>query len=187
MQASVDHREHQRAVDLSFEDAAGRAQQRYREAQQKLPTQATVVLTPNASPLPGLSTYLSGHGHTVLQAEADDLWNNAQNCPELTDPEAVHFVTSLATSTATAKVPVESQHATHVLQNHIAIPLASLAKKLATLAGSKDLGFQVTAPSDGLTINNSERTTQQPLSPGDRLSVGNQDYICIRVDHGPAA
>ena len=187
LQAAVDHREHQRAVDLSFEEAAGRAQQRYREAQQKLPAQATVVLTPNASSLPGLSTYLSGHGHSVLKAEANDLWSNAQNCLELSNPEAVHFITSLATNTATTQAPAESQHATHALQNNIAVPLASLAKKLATLAGSKDLGFQVSAPSDGVTINGTQRTTQQSLSPGDRLSVGDQDYICIRVDHGPTA
>jgi len=185
--AAVDHQDHQRAVDLSFEDAANHARQRYKEAIEKLPAQATVVLTPSAAMLPGFADYLGEDGHTVLEAEAGDLWANAAHCAELQNPAAVHFVTSLATSTAAVEISAAQTHATHVLSNHVAVPLATIAQQLATLAGSVDAGYQVTAQSDGVTINETGRISEQPLAPGDRLTVSGQNYTCIRVDNGKTA
>ena len=149
LSAAVDHQAHQRAVELSFEDAASKAKQRYREALQKLPAQATVVLTPSASMLPGFADYLDQDGHTLLKANAADLWANATHCAELKNPEAVHFITSLATSAAAVEISVDNAHATHALNNNVAVPLAVIAQQLATLAGSEDVGYQVTAQSDG--------------------------------------
>lgn len=187
LSAAIDHQDNQRAVDISFEEASGRAQQRYREAHQKLPAQTTVVLTPAAAMLPGFANYLGGHGHTVISADSDALWNNAQQCPELNNPEAVHFITSLGTQAAAALSPETDSHATHALSNHTAVPLAHLAQSLATLAGSQNTGFKVTATSDGITINDQERTSEEALAPGDRLVIGDQSYICIRVDDGSPA
>jgi len=185
--AAVDHQGHQRAVDLSYEDAADHAQQRYREVRQKLPAQATVVLTPSASMLPGFAEYLGNDGHTILNADADALWANASTSAELLNPPAVHFITSLATSTAAAVTSTANTYATHVLSNHTAVPLADIAQNLATLAGSTDVGYQVTAESEGVTINETDRVSAQPLAPGDRLTVSDKNYICIRVEDGTTA
>ena len=187
LSAAVDHQEHQRAVDLSFEDAANHARQRYREAHQKLPSQATVVLTPSASMLPGFADYLGQEGHSVSSADSGALWSNAANSAELANPQAVHFITSLATSTAAVIPPTAKAHATHALANHTAVPLASIAQQLATLAGSADAGYQVTAESEGVTINEKDRVSAQPLAPGDRLTVSDQSYTCIRVENGTTA
>jgi len=184
LNAAVDHQEHQRAVNLSFEDVANHAQQRYREAANKLPSQATVVLTPSANMLPGFAGYLEREGHSVLNADRDNLWSNATNCAELTNPEAVHFITSLATSTAAVVLSSSNTHATHALSSHTAVPLATIAQQLATLAGSTEVGYQVTAESDGVTINDADRVSAQPLAPGDRLTVGDRSYTCIRVENG---
>lgn len=185
--AAVDHQEHQRAVDLSFEDAANHAKQRYREVLEKLPAQATVVLTPPAGMLPGFADYLSQVGHTVINAEAGDLWANATHCAELQNPAAVHFITSLATSTAAVETSGSQAHATHALSNNVAVPLAAIAQQLANLAGSNDVGYQVTAPSDGVTINEKDSVSEQPLAPGDRLTVSGKNYTCIRVENGKTA
>ena len=184
LSAAVDHQNNQRAVDLSFEEAAGRAQQRYREAHRKLPAQATVVLTPMAAMLPGFATYLTGHGHTVAGVDSNTLWTNAQQCPELIDPPAVHFLSSLTTRTVAANVEESVVYATHALRNNVAMPLAKLAQSIATLAGSDSVGYQVSAASDGITINDKHSTTSAPLSPGDRLKIGDRAFVCIQVRDG---
>ena len=187
LSAAVDHEEHQRAVDLGFQEAAGRAQQRYREAQKKLPAQATVVLTPDAAQLPGFADYLGGHGHTVIAAGKNDLWDNAQRCAELDNPQAVHFIKSLATKVAAVETAADAQHATHALQNHVATPLAAIAQKLANIAGADDVGYRVSAESSGVFINETQTTTDSPLAPGDRLQINDQSFTCIRIDDGPTA
>lgn len=182
LNAGVEHQGSQRAVDLSEEEMSGRAQQRYREANNRLPARASVVLTPIAATLPGFAQYLTGHGHTVQTSTQDALWSNATQSPELTNPAAVHFVQALASTSSEAVAPVRHQHATHALTNNVAIPLNKLAQELATLAGSPRNGFQVTEASAAVLVNGAAEATQSALAAGDRLKVNDTEYLCIRVE-----
>ncbi len=185
--ATVDHQNSQREVSLSFDEISDRAQQRYRSTQDRLPTRSTVVLTPTASALPGFSTYLSAAGHTVINASEDAPLVNALATKALTHPEAVHLLSSLATTTATLASAADNIHATHALAGHIAVPLARLAETMATLAGSAAAGFHVTAASENVRINGEATASSTPLRPGDALQVTDTTYTCIRVNDGPAA
>ena len=185
--ASVDHQNSQRAVNLSFEELSGRAQQRYRSAKNELPPRSTVVLTPTASALPGFALYLNGHGHTVINASEDAPLINAQSVDELKLPKAVHYLTSLATTTETVASTSDNLFATHVLDSHTAFPLSSLAQTMATLAGTDASGYHVTAASETVQINGQSEPNGKPLKPGDQLTTGSTTYLCIRVNDGPAA
>lgn len=185
--ATVDHQNSQREVSLSFDEISDRAQQRYRTAHDKLPPRSTVVLTPAASALPGFAPYLSDQGHSVINARADAPIVNALAAKALTNPAAVHLLTSLGTTTATLASDADNLHATHALNGHTALPLARLAETMATLAGTNSTGFHVTAASDNVHINGEATASTNPLRPGDSLQVDDATYTCIRVNDGPAA
>jgi len=143
-----------------------------------------VVLTPTASALPGFAEYLTSHGHTVITAGEDAPISNARTVKALSNPDAVHLLTSLTTTTATLASAADNRHATHALNGHTALPLARLAETMATLAGSDNTGFHVTPASEGVRINGKTVASDAPLQPGDALQVGDRTYTCIWVNDG---
>ena len=186
LSASVEHQGSQREVQLSPEELSGRAQQRYRTAHAQLGQRATIVLTPRASALPGFGNYLSGHGHTVIDAAPGASWRTASASPELRNPEAVLLLSELGTHTDSPLERTDVVLATHVLADHVAIPLAQLARNHATLAGTPANGYLITAETPELKVSKGNHNTDAPLVAGDELQVGSKRYLCIQVTHDEA-
>ena len=118
----------------------------------------------------------------MLQASNSTLWLAASGAPELEHPSAVAFVTAVTTSQPTAIAPQASQPASHALDGHTAIPLAALARSLATLAGTRGAGYAFTAADPQIRVNNADAQAGAVLVPGDALTLDGTRYTCILVN-----
>jgi hypothetical protein len=181
------HGDHTRRVELGRGVLEDKAEQRLRQVSDALPGGAQVFLSARCARLPGLHRALE-----ALQVQATTLPDDAltRGCLHnlqhiIPEDGELRLVTRLPHANANtgggADREPEAPPAmapTHALRGHEAVPLAGSRPPLPL---GRD-GAQITLePQHGVLLNGVPVERPRALAPGDRVAVGEHEYLLIRV------
>ena len=185
----IHHQDHTRRVELGRALLEDKGEQRFRQLADALPRGARVFVSARGARLPGLMHALTAlHMHAVALPEdaltrgcLDNLGSIMREDGEL------RLVTRLPHGSAPAQQPLPPAPAeqplppaaalrpTHVLNGHQAWPLAAGDQPLPVSADG-----QLEAQ-PGIRLNGAPLERAAPLHPGDRVTVGSDEYLIIHV------
>lgn len=200
----IDHDNQQRRVEIPKVQLEQKAQQRFQRLCESLPTAASVALSARCAQLPGLTEFLRAQGYEINLLAATAVPEGCNNHLDLitgADSE-LRLVTRLPHQyeIQTPSEPAKSLPS-HVLHNHIAIPLASPALDIAIKGDTNGAWLSpnastasnatspnatsptTTSPTTSHTTLNGESITQDTvLALGDTIVRGIERYVVIRVE-----
>ncbi|MDH3641926.1 MAG: hypothetical protein OES38_07500 [Gammaproteobacteria bacterium] len=184
----IDYRDHVRRVELPRSLLEEKAQQRFNQLRDALPTGTHVVLSARSARLPGMKQFLANNGHefTALPGNAVAMGCTA-NMADIRSPGGQLRLVSrlprgaaLTSGDASARAPVrEAPRPTHVLNNNTATRIDA-ADQILQLSET-EAGVMLDPPQDAL-LNGEKLTAQTRLQLGDEITAGSQRFVMIRVD-----
>jgi hypothetical protein len=179
------HAEHTRRVELGRGVLEEKAEQRLRQISDALPRGAHVYLSARSARLPGLRRTLDDLqvNTTVLPADAltrGCLLNLSHIAPDDGQLRLVTRLPSAAQAPADTPAPVPGRRPapTHALRGHEAWALEG---PRAPLPLRREDGQLVLQAEHGVLLNGAPPAGLCVLAPGDRVAVGEREYLIIRV------
>ncbi len=176
------HGDHTRRVELNRSALEDKAEQRFRQLADALPRGARVFLSARSARLPGLHRTLRALDIEPLALPADALPRGClDNLPHIVPEDAeLRLVTRLphrGTVIPSAAAVPERPAATHALRGAEALPLGSPALALPV---ERDGEAFLLRSADAL-VNGARPTAPRALHPGDRVTLGEEEYLIIAV------
>ncbi|MFU8816493.1 MAG: FHA domain-containing protein [Pseudomonadales bacterium] len=190
----IHHQEHTRRVELSRSLLEDKAEQRFRQLSDVLPRGAQVLLSARSARLPGLTRALTALHMQAVPLPGDALSRGCvDNLAHIVPADGeLRLITRLPHGRAAQaarqpeepEAPAETSQAaaaslpTHLLQGHHAWPLT--AAELPLPVSQAESGFLLRAQ-PGTQLNGATLERDAPLQPGDRITVGGEEYLIIQV------
>lgn len=189
------HGDHTRRVELNRGVLEEKSEQRLRQMADALPRGSTAFLSARAARLPGIEGALD-----ALQVRSSTLPGNAltrgclHNLRHIVPEDGeLRLVTRLPHTSGgretTTPVTPAADHPpapTHALLGHEAWPLTggqwTLGGSRRPLSLRHDDGRIVLEAESGVQLNGEPLESPRPLSAGDRVAVGEHEYLMIRVE-----
>lgn len=182
----VVHADHTRRVDIARGVLEEKAHQRLKQIADAVPRGADVFLSARSARLPGLHLTLE-----ALQNPATDLGDDAlvRGCLHnlsliVPDDGELRLVTRLPLEAGPADTPASGAPApepaaapTHALNGHEARPLED-----GPLPLRRENGRMMLDPQPGLRLNGEPVQHASALAAGDRVVMGEREYLIIRVE-----
>ena len=176
----IDHGDQQRRVDLGRSVLEDKAGQRFRLLADVVPRGAALLVSGRAARLPGLQRSLDELG---AQADALETGALAQGCIANLDrivprDGELRLVTRLPAGGRPAGEPPRAAAAppTHVLEGTDAWPVSASPAPLRTESAGVML-----SPGPDVRLNGEPLAAPAPVTPGDRVTVGERTFVMIRV------
>ncbi len=177
------HADHTRRVELGRGVLEDKANQRMRQLADVVPRGAELFLSARSARLPGLQRTLDALEIRAVPLAADALTRGCLNHLRLIVPEdgELRLVTRLPRQASTstpepARVPEASAAPTHALRGHEAWPLED-----APLPVHRENGRVMIEAEPGLRLNGAPLERPGAVTAGDRVAVGEQEYLLIHV------
>lgn len=179
------HADHTRRVELGRSLLEDKSAQRLRQISDAVPRGARLYLSARSARLPGMQSAVD-----ALQIEAEVLPENAlaRGCLQhlariLPGDGELRLVTRLPAAgtdhtprNATTSTRAGSPQASHVLRGHEAWPL-----ERAPLPLRFDADRILPCGEGGVSLNGAPVDSPQPIAPGDRITLGSDEYLIIHV------
>ena len=190
----IDYRDHIRRVELPRSLLDDKAQQRFARLRDELPEQGHVVLSAHSARLPGLTQFLTNHGHafTTLDSSAAAIGCMANMAHIRSAGGPLRLVSRLALSPTIAEAGQSAQtdapqvsaadefgRPTHTLANASAVAVGATNQPLPVSEGEAGVYLE---PGAHLLLNGHPLTTPTRLNAGDEVCSGELRYLMIRVE-----
>lgn len=177
------HGEHNRRVDVGRPLLEEKAEQRFRQLADAIPRGASVFLSERCAGLPGLSRSLDALQVEAVPLPADALPRGClANLASIVPASGeLRLVTRLPHAAAAVPAPATAPAGavpTHALAGHEAWALDGSA---APLPVRRESGTWMVDPEPGLQVNGEQLASPHAAAAGDRITLGEQDYLLIRV------